>query len=92
MRKRLAAQGERIHGVLLDDPIANSHGRFAVNGIVPCLLGNTVAEGVKLTTGTDGRFELAATGDEVIGTAMEAGVVGDIISVQLDVVSGAVLV
>ncbi len=86
------AQGEVIDGILLDDPVALSHGRFAVSGIVPCLLGNTVSESDKLTTGTDGRLELAATGDEIIGKALEAGVVGDIISVALNVVSGAVLV
>lgn len=75
------AQGERAPLLLLNAPTgAEQGGLFATSGAYPMLLGGTVAALDPLTTGTDGRLEVAAASDEVVGYALEAGVAGDIIT------------
>ena len=49
------------------------------------LLGETVAAGIDLCAGADGRLvAVNAAGDEIIARTLEAGVAGQLVSVQID--------
>ena len=77
----IASQGADAVGVLVNNPdAAGKAGTVAVAGITKVKAGATIAAGNKLTTGADGRAEVAATGDFVIGWSVSGGADGEIIS------------
>lgn len=81
---KIASQGADAVGVLQDNPgAAGRVGNVAIGGICKVMAGDTIAAGNKLTTGADGRAEVAATGDFVIGWAISAGADGEIIDMLL---------
>lgn len=77
--------GEKILGPLLNDPTATQHGTVQLDGIGEVKLGGTVAIGDNLTTDANGAaVATTTTGHWVFGRALDAGVVGDVISVNLE--------
>ena len=79
----IASQGVDAIGVLLNNPAAGRAGTVAIHGITKVKAGDTITAGNKLTTGADGRAEVAATGDFVIGWAVSGGADGEIIEMLL---------
>lgn len=79
-----AAATDKIIGVsdLGDDAAEESMDVFH-SGIVLVVYGGTVAAGDLLTADASGRAVVAAAGNRIIGVAMQAGVVGDIGSVNI---------
>lgn len=79
---RATAQGELAPFILQNKPDASGqHGHFTYSGITKALLGGTVAALGQVTTQADGDIEAAVALDVVLGVALEAGVVGDVISI-----------
>lgn len=79
---KIASQGANACGVLQDNPgAAGRVGRVAIGGIIKCMSGATITAGDKITTGADGRAETAATGDFVLGWAMESSADGEIMEI-----------
>lgn len=81
-------QGEKALGVLQEEVTADdaTNGRIvnvAVAGISRVIAGATITEFDLLTTGADGRAEVAATGDVVVGIALQAAVDGDHMDILL---------
>jgi hypothetical protein len=75
----LASQGADADGVIYNDPdAAGKELQLAYGGVVKVKYGDTITAGNKLTSGADGRAEVAASGDHVIGKALVAGVDGDV--------------
>lgn len=82
-------QGEFAIGVVQESITAAdaTNGRIAavrVTGVSRVICGDTLtAQMTQVTVGTDGRAEIAATGDNVVGIALQTGVDGDHIDVLL---------
>jgi len=78
------AAGENCIGVLLNNPdAAGKAATVAISGKVMITCGDTVAAGAALQTDAAGDAITAATGDYVMGYALEAGVDGQIIAMEL---------
>jgi len=78
------AQGEISIGVLQNDPAAGEAALVQFLGTTKAVAGAAITKGARVTTGAAGKVEAAATGDYVIGRALEAaGADGDIIEVLL---------
>lgn len=73
-----AAAGANIVGVLQDNPIVGVAGNITSVGISKALAGGTIAINAALTVNTSGAFVTAATGNHIVGIALEAAVSGDI--------------
>jgi len=73
-----ATRGEKVHGVLVDDPSASGQaGELVYMGEVPVECGGTFEEGDALTTDANGKaIKAELAGDWVFGTAKEAGASG----------------
>jgi len=79
-----ANQGEACDGVLQNKPSAQGQaGSIMVNGVSKVVAGETIGDGILCTTGADGRCEIAASNDIVLGKTLEAGADGEIIAVLL---------
>ena len=94
-----AAAGEAVFGVLQDKPESGRAGAVAVGGAVKVIAGGNVAAGAKVKTDANGKAVTATAatvntantgaasdavvGSYVFGTALVAGVSGDIITVEL---------
>lgn len=73
-----------IVGVLQNEPLSGEAALYRFEGTAKVKLGGTVAIGDWVTTDTAGKGVATTTdGDIVIGRALEAGVDGDIIEVQM---------
>lgn len=81
----IASQGADAIGVLQNDPAAAGRAAsVAVGGVTKVLCGeDSLAAGVKVTPGADGRAETAATGDFVVGWTLVGGDDGEVISILL---------
>lgn len=67
------AQGELAIGILQNEPEAGENASVMVSGISKVISHDTnIVAGSKLTTDANGKVEVAASGDEVIGIALEA--------------------
>lgn len=76
--------GENCIGVLLNSPAAAGRAAtVAISGKVMVEAGASVTAGDKLQTNAAGEAETAATGDYVMGYALEDGVDGQIIAMEL---------
>jgi hypothetical protein len=86
-----ATRGERVHGVLLDDPAAAGRaGVLCYQGVAQVTCGATFEEGDPLTTNASGQaIKADRAGDIVFGTALEPGASGARASVIVGVAGGA---
>lgn len=75
--------GENCIGVCLAGAAAGNAVTVAISGKVMITAGGTVAAGAALQTDAAGDAITAATGDYVMGYALEAGVDGQIIAMEL---------
>lgn len=76
--------GENAIGVLLNAPdAAGKAATVVISGGVMVEAGGTIAAGAAVQTGADGRALAAASGDVVLGYALEAGVVNQVIQIEL---------
>ncbi len=80
----VAAQGADALGVLSDKPAAiDRAARVVIGGVTQVMAGDTITPDDKLTTGADGRAEVAASGDHVVAHAITGGADGQVISCAL---------
>lgn len=70
-------------GILQNDPISGGVADVAFAGVSKVMLGGTVSAGNQLMATTGGAALLWTTGNYFIGTALEAGVSGQVISCLL---------
>ena len=77
------AAGERAIGVCLVGGPAGAAVTVAMSGKVNVIAGGTIAAGAAVQTDANGDALTAATGDYVMGYALEAGVDGQIIAIEL---------
>ena len=77
------AAGEKCFGVLENDPASGGEATVVVQGQTRIVCGGTVAAGAELQTDASGEAITAAAGDVVMGYAMEAGVDGQVIAMEL---------
>ncbi len=79
-----SGQGEVMDGVLQNEPAAAGEAAtIMVNGVSKIVAGEPIGDGILCTSGTDGRCEIALTGDIVLGKTLEAGGDGEVIAVLL---------
>ena len=76
----VASQGEDAIGVLQNKPADTKQGTVRMLGVSKVVCGDTITYGNKITVGADARAEVAASGDEVMGRALEDGVDGETIT------------
>lgn len=80
----VAAIGDVAYGVLQDHPNAGEAASVAVGGISKVVAGGAVTAGAAQYLLADGTVaDSSAVGARLIGTALNTGVAGDIVSVQL---------
>ena len=82
---KAAAGTDAIKGVVQQGGKVGASVSFArLNGVgsFKVRLGGTVAKGAKLTSNASGRAVTATTGDTQFGTALQAGVSGDVIEYE----------
>lgn len=80
----LAATNTNIVGVLVTDPSSAQFGTVVYDGKCKVTAGGAITVGVTITTNGSGRAAAAASGDMVIGRALEAGVTdGDVITAKI---------
>lgn len=78
------AAGENCIGVLLNNPdAAGKAATVAISGKVMVTAGGTIAAGAAVATDAAGDAVTAAVGNIVMGYALEAGVDGQVIAVEL---------
>lgn len=77
------AAGENAIGVLLNDPASGEAATVAVSGKVMVTSGGTIAAGAQIQTDASGDALTAATGDVVLGYALEAAVDGQVFAIEL---------
>ena len=77
------AAGENAIGVLLNDPAAGEAATVAISGKVMVTSGGTIAAGAQIQTDASGDALTAATGDVVLGYALEAAVDGQVFAIEL---------
>lgn len=77
----LPAAGAMADGVLQNDPnAAGRAGELAIAGVVQVKCGGAVTRGGPVATDASGRAVNAATGNIILGTALETGSTGAIIA------------
>ena len=82
--------GDQAFGILQDKPgAANRAGSVRRHGISKAVLAGTVAVLDKLTTDQNGKLVKGYGADRVVAIALEAGVAGDIVAVDVAALSGA---
>lgn len=81
-----AVEGGNAFGVLQDKPAAAGRaGRVAYGGRSKAVCGGSITAGAKVTCNADGETVAIGSGDDYqLGVALEDGVDGRIISVQID--------
>lgn len=75
--------GERCFGIVENDPAAGGEATVVVAGKTRIVCGGTVAAGAQIQTDASGEAITAASGDVSMGYAMEAGVDGQVIAMEL---------
>lgn len=80
----VSSQGADAIGVLSDKPAAiDRPARVVIGGVTKCIAGETITPDDKLTTGADGRAEVALTGDHVVAHAVTGGADGEVITISM---------
>lgn len=75
--------GALAAGVLLNDPAAGGAATVAYDGRVTVVCGGTVTRGGEVTSDANGEAVDATTSDVIVGYALEAGVNGQVITIEL---------
>ena len=75
--------GERCIGVCINDPASGEAATVVMSGKVMITAGGTIAAGAQLQTDASGDAITAASGDVSMGYALEAGVDGQVIAMEL---------
>lgn len=70
-------------GVLQNNPVQGSAAEVMVTGVTKAIAGGTIAVGQLVTANASGAFVVAATGNYVVGQALESAATGDITTVLL---------
>lgn len=81
---QIDATGDGLHadGVLQNDPdAAGDAAEVAIGGIVKVICGGAVTRGGAVASDASGEAVDAASGDVILGTALETGTDGDIIRI-----------
>ena len=81
-----AADTDEAYGILPDPTDANVPANVITCGECYAIAGGTIAAGAALAPDADGEVKTAATGDAIVGEALEAAVAGDrfLITLSLD--------
>lgn len=77
------AAGEKVLGVVQNDPTSGQVAAVAYQGVSKVVAGGTVAIDADIATDASGRAVAATTGNKIVGRAISGGSVGEIISVLL---------
>lgn len=77
------AAGERCLGIVENDPASGEAATVVMSGKTRIVCGGTVAAGAQLQTDASGTAITAASGDVSMGYALEAGVAGQVIAMEL---------
>lgn len=81
----VATAGVQSCGILQNEPAAAGRSaEVAISGRVKVYAGATVTAGAKLTSDATGRAVIAQGEDEIMGEAVNAGVVGEVIEILLN--------
>ena len=75
--------GENCIGVVINDPASGGEATVVVSGKTVVTAGGTIAAGAAVATDASGDAVTASTGNIVMGYALEAGVDGQTIAVEL---------
>jgi hypothetical protein len=75
--------GENCMGVVINDPASGSEATVVVGGKTVVTAGGTIAAGASVATDASGDAVTASTGNIVMGYALEAGVDGQVIAIEL---------
>jgi hypothetical protein len=75
--------GALAAGVLLNDPVAGGAATVAYDGRVTVVCGGTVTRGGEVASDASGEAVDATTDDVIVGYALEAGVDGQVITIEL---------
>lgn len=77
-------------GILYDTAGTGKTVPVAVDGIVKCIAGATIAAGAVVATKADGTLQTAVTTQYILGTARYGAVAGDVFGVQIDTANPAI--
>ena len=81
----LPTNGGPVFGVVQNKPTVGQAATVMINGITKMEAGATFAVGSKLSVNVDGRCRLAASGENILGVAVQAAqTVGQFVAVDLD--------
>ena len=75
--------GQKVLGVLQNKPIAGQTANVMLYGITKAIAGGTVTQGDLVTTDANGKVVTAATGNFILGRALESAAAGGVFSVLL---------
>jgi len=75
--------GENCMGVVVNDPTSGSEATVVVGGKTVVTAGGTIAAGASVATDASGDAVTASTGNIVMGYALEAGVDGQVIAIEV---------
>jgi hypothetical protein len=75
--------GENCMGVVINDPASGGEATVVVSGKTVVTAGGTIAAGASVATDASGDAVTASTGNIVMGYALEAGVDGQVIAIEL---------
>jgi hypothetical protein len=79
----LTADDAKAQGVLMNAPNTGEAATVAIGGIVKVECGDTVTRGGDVASGANGEAKDAGTASTVLGTALETGADGRVISILL---------
>lgn len=77
------AAGENCMGVVINDPASGGEATVVVSGKTVVTAGGTIAAGAAIATDASGDAVTAASTNIIMGYALEAGVDGQVIAVEL---------
>jgi hypothetical protein len=75
--------GENCMGVVINDPASGGEATVVVSGKTVVTAGGTIAAGASVATDASGDAVTAASTNIIMGYALEAGVDGQVIAVEL---------
>ena len=75
--------GENCMGVVINDPASGGEATVVVSGKTVVTAGGTIAAGAAIATDASGDAVTAASTNIIMGYALEAGVDGQVIAVEL---------
>lgn len=75
--------GERVDGVLQNEPASGQHAKVMTHGFSKVSLGGAVAVGDPVMTDTNGEFIKATVGNWAAGYMMQSGVDGDVKAMRI---------